>query len=104
MAVKIERGAALEVCKAMSLYEFLILGIYLFFLTWFIVLIQTDRYPQAAAEKLRILLPFREFEHEQEQQEEEHEESEGEEEEEFTMSENPMFAHREEVNPTEKED
>jgi hypothetical protein len=89
----------------MSLYEFLILGIYLFLLTGLIVLLQTDRYPQAAAEKLRILLPFREFEREQEQQEEDHDESEGEEEEEeFTMSENPMFVHREEVNPIEKED
>lgn len=94
----------------MSLYEFLLLGIYLSLLIAFVVLLQTDRYPQAAAEKLRILLPFKEYEYKHEHKHEEadadaDESEEAEEsEEEFTMSENPMFVHHEEVNPIEKED
>jgi len=92
----------------MSLYEFLILGIYLFLLTALMVLVQSDAYPRVAAEKLRILIPFKDQEHvveHEEQHEDVEEEEEGEkEEEEFTMTENPMFVHREEANPIEKED
>jgi hypothetical protein len=106
VAVKIEPAAALEVSKAMSLYEFLILGIYLFLLTACAMLVQTDAYPRVAAEKLRILLPSPEQDAVEEQEEEEGEVEAGEEEgeEEFTMTENPMFVHREEVTPVEKED
>ena len=88
----------------MSLYEFLILGIYLLFLTAFVVFIQKEDYQQAAAEKLRILLPMKEKEIIEENSEEEHVSEEDESEEEFTMTENPMFNHREESNPIEKED
>jgi hypothetical protein len=90
----------------MSLYEFLILGIYLFLLFAFAVLVQTDAYPRVAAEKLRILLPSTGQDHVEEEEEEEEgeKEEEEEEEEEFTMTENPMFVHREEANPIEKED
>jgi hypothetical protein len=87
----------------MSLYEFLILGIYLLFLTAFVVFIQKEDYQQAAAEKLRILLPIKEKEIVEETSEQE-DELEDESEEEFTMTENPMFNHREESNPIEKED
>lgn len=88
----------------MSLYEFLLLGIYLSLLIAFVVLLQTDRYPQAAAEKLRILLPFKEYEYKHEHEETDADADAEESEEEFTMSENPMFVHHEEVNPIEKED